>query len=178
MVVTAVQFTRKLYLRNETSILPMKFPSKQWVWMQVIKSTNDKITKFLVPLPYLISISSGIVIKRRLSFWTCKQLLFLVFIYFCFKCSLCDRSARRQSQFFFRFCFSQSDFPWNWNWIFPWAIFIVWILSTKPFDLQIHWKCLCQTDLSSLITWKVFSVKFSEIPQLLHVNVRLDIFLL
>ena len=56
--------------------------------------------------------------------------------------------------------------------------FFIWFLSPKPSDLQIHWKCLCKMNLSSLIWWKVFSVAISELPQLLHANVRLDIFLL
>ena len=56
--------------------------------------------------------------------------------------------------------------------------FFIWFLSPKPSDLQIHWKCLCKMNLSSLIWWKVFSVAISELPQLLHAKVRLDIFLL
>ena len=56
--------------------------------------------------------------------------------------------------------------------------FLIWFLSPTPFGLQIHWKCLCKMDLSSLITWKVFSVTISELLQLLHANVRLDVFLL
>ena len=56
--------------------------------------------------------------------------------------------------------------------------FLIWQFSPKTFDLQIHWKCLCKIDLSSLITSKVFSVTISELPHLLHANVQLDIFLL
>ena len=43
---------------------------------------------------------------------------------------------------------------------FPEHSFLVWFLSPKTFDLQIPWKCLCKTDLSSLITWKMFSFNF------------------
>ena len=144
---------------HEKTTYEMKLQNCLWNFRQkseseVMKSTNGKITTILVLSPDWSSISSGIVIRRRLSFWTFNQLFFL-------------------SSFFvsnFRFVIVQHAENHN--------SFSVWFLSTKPLDLQIHWKRLWQTDLSSLITWKVFSVKFSETPQLMHVDVRLDIFLL
>ena len=77
-------YTKKLLMKwscktaYETSVkkvsLNLSYQIHQW-----------QITAFYVPSPYWISISSGIVIRIGLSFWTCNQKLILVFTYFGFR---------------------------------------------------------------------------------------------
>ena len=144
--------------------------------MENIKSTSDKITTFWVPSPYWISISSDLVTRTGLSFWTYNQILVHIFIYFCFKSLALWTFGKPTISGLFWYPIFTKRFFIKLTKNLTFSNLCIWFLSLELFDLHTHWKSLCKKNLSSLITSKVFSVMFFELPELLRSNIRPDIF--